>query len=74
MSHFYAVIGRICGDDEDSVLTLCADSREGAINEFRRWLWELDGSSQEDIELMEANGQGVFVNQILVSASPITVL
>lgn len=71
MSSFYAVVGRICGDDEDSVLTLCADSREGAINEFRRWLWDLDGSSQEYIELMEANGQGVFVNHVLVSTAPI---
>jgi hypothetical protein len=71
MSNFYAVIGRICGDDEDNVLTLCADSREGAINEFRQWMWDLDGSSPEAIELMEDNGQGVFVNHVLVSTAPI---
>lgn len=74
MSNFYAVVGRICGDDEDSILTLCADSKEEAINQFRHWMWEQDGSSQEDRDLLEANGEGVFVNQILVSASPITSL
>lgn len=71
MSNFYAVVGRICGDDEDSVLTLCADSREGAINEFRQWMWDLDGSIPEAIAEMEAADQGVFVTHVVVSTAPI---
>lgn len=71
MSNFYAVIGRMCGDDEDRVLTLCADSREGAVEAFRQWLWGLDGSSPEDIAEMEAADQGVFVTHVLVSTAPI---
>lgn len=58
MSNFYAVVGRICGDDEDSILTLCADSREEAVNVFRQWLWDLDGSAPEAIAEMEAADQG----------------
>lgn len=71
MSNFYAVVGRICGDDEDSVLTLCADSKEEAINQFRHWMWEQDGSSPEAIAEMEAADQGVFVNYVLMSSAPI---
>lgn len=71
---YYAITGRIWGDDEDTVLTLYADSKEEAINQFRHWMWEQDGSSQEDRDLLEANGEGVFINQILVSTSPIAVL
>ena len=71
--NFYAVIGRICGDDEDTVLTLRADSKEEAINQFRHWMWEQDGSSQEDRDKLEASDQGVFVNHVLVSSSPIAI-
>ena len=68
---YYAVVGRICGDDEDSVLAMYAYSREEAVNEFKQWLWSLDGSSPEAIAEMEAADQGVFVNYVLMSSAPI---
>lgn len=68
---YYAVIGRICDDDEDSVLAMYAYSQEEAVNEFKQWLWSLDGSSPEAIAEMEAADQGVFVNYVLKSSAPI---
>lgn len=68
---YYAVIGRICGDDEDSILTMYAYSQEEAVNEFKQWLWSLDGSDPEAIAEMEAADQGVFVTHVLRSTATI---
>lgn len=69
--NYIAVIGRMCGDDEDTCLLFECVTREGAINAFTEHMRLLDNMTVEDLAHAEANGEGVFINHVLTSASPI---
>jgi len=69
--NYWAVAGRMCGDDEDHVRFFQHCTREDAIDLFRIQAYEDEGMSVEERELAEANGEGVFVNIVLASDSPI---
>lgn len=73
---YYAVTGRMCGDDEDTVELITAESSDEAAEEFKRRKWEYTGMEGEELAEAqaeaEANGEGVFINHILVSTAPIT--
>ena len=74
---FYLVTGRMIGDDEDTVLTPVANSRIEAIGAFIEEMWAMELSScldsyTFDREQAEANGEGVVVNGVYESDSPIT--
>lgn len=73
MKH-YLVTGRICGDAEDTTLTFMATSKQEAIDAYTSLMWSQDGSSQDERWLLEACDQGVFINGVFVSDSPITSL
>ena len=81
--NYWLVVGRMCGDDEDTALQFEHCTREDAINAFRDALWEddtpelsysnaLPGETNEQYrERVEANGEGVFINGVYASDSPI---
>lgn len=71
---YYLVTGRVCGDDEDTSLTFFCDTKEQAVTDYRETMWELDGTSKDERWLMEACDQGVFINGVFVSDTPITSL
>lgn len=60
MSKHYAIVGRVCGDDEDMVYTYADCTQDDAVRQFI-----------SDIVAPGDNPDDVFVNQILVSDSPI---
>ncbi len=73
---YFAVIGRMCGDDEDSVEIMTVPDEAAAKEEFKRRMWEYTGIDDpeelaEAQENAEANGEGVFINHILTSNAPI---
>lgn len=68
---FYAVSGRVCGDDEDTTLVFKASGRGDAISQFREQMWELEGLTPEEIDQAEACGEGVFVNSTVKSRTAI---
>lgn len=77
MKH-YLVTGRMCGDDEDTAKSFQAESRDEAINYYVRDMWELELTSfcdpRERLNLRQQAdgiGEGVFVNGVFVSDSPI---
>lgn len=73
---YYAVTGRIPGDDEDTCLAFGpCKNRDQAIQVFKvRMIFDDKGLTSEDCRALEAeHGTAVFVNAILCSASPITV-
>lgn len=70
MKRYYAVTGRICGRDEDEVHICEAASREEAAASAADAFWQLD-NKPEYRERAENNGEGVFINQVFMSDSPI---
>lgn len=67
---YYAVAGRIPGDDEDSVYFFNAATAAEAQAAFEEAIWE--GESESDREGVEAeHGVTVFINAVLVSSAPI---
>lgn len=74
---FYLITGRMTGDDEDTTLTPVANSRAEAIGLFIEEMWAMElGSCLDtytfDREQAEAVGEGVVVNSVYESNSPIT--
>lgn len=73
---YFAVIGRMWGDDEDSVEIMAVENHEAAVEEFKRCMWEYTGIDDPE-ELKEAqenaadNGQGVLISYVLSSSTPI---
>jgi hypothetical protein len=63
MGKYYTIIGRIPGDDEDSCVTLRADSVVAAMNQFEEWMWE----DKTDEEKAEWEGEKVYINYVLSS-------
>lgn len=77
MTKFYLVTGRMVGDDEDTTLTPIANSRAEAIEAYIEEMWAMElGSCLDtytfDREQAEAIGEGVVVNGVYESNSPIT--
>lgn len=71
MTAFYAVIGRLCGDDEDTVLTFGAEDKEDAIRQFYEAALVIWGIDAEELARLSANGEGWFINNVLSSSAPI---
>lgn len=70
---WYAVTGRIPGDDEDSLYVFQVGSREDAIKAFEEAIWAEETDAEEGREsVFNEHGQYVFLNSIVVSDSPIT--
>lgn len=68
---FYAVIGRMCGDDEDTCLNFAAGSKEEAIARFREDGKVVWGVTEDELRRHERNGEGFFIYNVLVSSAPI---
>lgn len=73
MKH-YLVIGRVCYDDEDTVLSFECGGAEEAETLYRAHMHDSlmsGGATQEDVDRWEDNGEGVFINGVFESATPI---
>lgn len=68
---FYAVSGRVCGDDEDTTLVIKAEDRTSALAEYREQMMAINGLSTSELEHLEANGEGIFINSVVMSTAPI---
>lgn len=67
---WYAVTGRIPGDDEDTSLIFHVESREAALEAFANAMWADEKEDDREAVIRE-HGQPVFWNSIAVSDSPI---
>lgn len=70
--NYLAVIGRVVGDDEDTVLLYMNKTRAEAIEAFQEDMTE-DLTDQQITDNEHETGAwgGVFVNYVLVSDNPI---
>lgn len=70
---FYAVSGRIPGDDEDTTHLFQAEDREHAIEQFKDALWSGKDEDHEDrAGTRDSEGTDTYINSVVVSDSPIT--
>ena len=73
--NYVAVIGRMCGDDEDTCLMFECVTYDGAIQAFTDAMWAYERMAPDELaeakELAEANGEGVYINHVLTSTAPI---
>lgn len=67
---FWAVTGRLPGDDEDTLHCFEAATQEDAVALFEEAIWEDETDLKRD-EVFAAHGRTVFVNSIAVSDAPI---
>lgn len=68
---YYAVTGRVPGDDEDVTHIYQAESRDHAVEQFKDALWS--GQSEEDRASMEkSEGTDTYINTVIVSDSPLS--
>lgn len=70
LRHFL-VVGRMCGDDEDTGITYHVKERHEAVALYVDEMWEMDGADTETRGLFERTGEGVFINGIYESETPI---
>lgn len=72
---YFAVTGRIPGDDEDTQRVFRVASREEAISAFQDQLWseedDEDGSARDSV--LREHGQSTFINSVVASDTPIEV-
>lgn len=68
---FLIVVGRMCGDDEDHARRYENMTRSEVVAKFVADVYEEEGYTLDDINRAEANGMGVFVNQVFASTAPI---
>lgn len=74
MKKFYAVIGRIPGDDDDSCYTYEVATRQEAVKAFKKDIYnDSEGSEAEDAKenIFKEYGVTVFIAHVLCSDSPI---
>lgn len=74
---WYAVTGRIPGDDEDTCHLFHVSSRQEALDAFEAAMWEeeIDEVSERQAareRTFKEHGQHVFVNTVVCCATPIT--
>lgn len=79
-NRYWAITGRIPGDEEDSILIFHLPDRRAAIAAFEESMWDAEVqrhrmSEQQAAEaraaLQSQHGQVVFINSVCVSDSPI---
>jgi hypothetical protein len=79
-NRYWAVTGRIPGDDEDSILIFHLPDRRAAIAAFEQAMWDAEVqrhrmNEQEAAharkDLLSQHDQVVFINTVCVSDSPI---
>jgi len=71
---YFAVSGRIPGDDEDTTLVVQAGDRDAAIALFSDELWDGQGSVDDRQRVEDGHGTDTYVNSIVVSDHPIEVI
>ena len=74
---YWAVSGRIPGDDEDIVYTFRCTTKEEAMDAFKDAIWANEVGSEAEInqskeDLRKLHGSTVFINSVISSTSPIT--
>lgn len=69
MSAYYAVIGRIHGDDEDTCYTFLGLDRAGAVREFKARIRE-DRQVEDAVD--EDGEDRIYINHVLSSKTTIT--
>lgn len=74
---FWAVSGRIPGDDEDSTYVVQARNSDEAQESFEACIWANELGTTEGLEkakdsVHRLHGQTVFINSVLSSESPMT--
>jgi hypothetical protein len=79
-NRYWAVTGRIPGDDEDSILIFHLPDRRAAIAAFEQAMWDAEvqrhrmneqEAAQARKDLLSQHDQVVFINTVCVSDSPI---
>lgn len=68
---YFLIVGRILGDDEDTRITYHCETVQQACREYRSDMYGMENLGDEEIERLEGNGEGVFINQAFVSDAPI---
>lgn len=69
---YWAVTGRLPGDDEDTLCVFNVATRQEAIDAFEQAMYEAEIDPEETRErVFGEHGQYVFVNSIVVSDAPI---
>lgn len=68
---YYAVTGRIPGDDEDATMLFQADDREHAIEQFKDAMWSGQGDEDDRASMEGEHGTDTYINSVLVSDTPI---
>lgn len=74
-NRFFAVVGRMPGDDEDTCCIFEAPDKNTACQMFEDSLYENEiRAEQLKLDVMKTYGQLVFFSHVLVSNSPIEML
>lgn len=69
---YWAVTGRIPGDDEDQLHIFRLATRDDAIAAFEHAIWERELDSEAAREnVFKSHGQTIFINSIVASNAPI---
>lgn len=70
--NYIVVIGRMHGDDEDTMLLYGDSTREQAVELFIEDMCEANHMTKDEHEAEVSKGYGVYINHVLASQSPIT--
>lgn len=68
MTRYYAVTGRICGDEEDTLLLVTGANHEEAVEAFKAELRAIRNVDAEDQETPENE---IFIGAVVWSQTPI---
>lgn len=75
--NYWLVVGRVLGDDEDTVMKFENCTREQVVESFKESMWEMEFDYIDSVERAEARAQAellgaeVFINGVFASDSPI---
>lgn len=70
--NYLLIIGRVCGEDNDTAMQYEHMTRDQAVHEFKCAMQALYPDT--DWALAEANGDGVYIEFVAASDTPITML
>lgn len=70
--NYLLIIGRVCGEDNDTPMHYEHMTREQAVHEFKSAMQALYPNT--DWALAEGNDEGVFIEFVAASDTPITLL
>lgn len=68
--HYFAVTGRIPGDDEDTTHLYQAEDREHAVEQFKDEMWS-GRDAEERTATEESDGTDTYVTSVIVSDAPL---